>query len=160
MTQSGSSRPHKSASSAVAGGRLGKIIRGYLGACFVAAWALPLGLILEDVLAGHHIGGQFSDFGVVVGGIFIVVLVSAAPLATAAIMISEATSIRWIWFYLAAGAVIGLIIELIAMMFVGPSPLHINAPLLCLVAAVGGLAGAVYWFLAVRQTRPVDAKVE
>ncbi len=88
------------------------------------------------------------------------VLVSAAPLATAAIMIAESIVIRAIAYYLAFGAFIGLIIELGAILLVGPSPKTLNVPLLLLVAIVGALAGAVYWFLAVRQTRPADPKVE
>ena len=144
MTTSGPNRP------ALAGGRLWLIVRGYLGACFVAAWSLAGGLILEDLAAGHRLNGQLSDFGVVVGGFFVVILVSAAPFATAAIMAAENLRLRAIWPFAAAGASIGIVIEAIASYEVKAASVPASGPIFALVAVVGALAGAVYWVLAGR----------
>jgi hypothetical protein len=132
-------------------------VRGYIGACFIAAWALPFGLILIDVLAGRRLTGRFTDFGIVVGGFFVVMLVSAAPLATAAIVATETYRTRVIWPFLIAGAGIGLIIQVIATYLVG-TPASASVPahwaIFVLVALVGAIAGAIYWAIAVRGTRP------
>ena len=155
MPTSGSNRP---STSAITSGRLGRIVRGYLGACFVAAWALPLGLILEDLVAGHQISGRFTDFGIVVGGFFLVMLVSAAPLATAAIMLTEGNRVRAAWPFAAVGALIGVIIEAVATYVIRtPSSAHIPShhwTIFILVAVVGAVAGIVYWAIAVRGYRP------
>jgi predicted anti-sigma-YlaC factor YlaD len=154
-----SSGPNRSSRSAIASGRLGRIVRGYLGACFIAAWVLPFGLILEDLVAGRRVSGRFTDFGIVVGGFFLVMLVSAAPLATAAIVVTESYRVRLIWPYLGAGAVIGVLIQF-ASGFIGPSSAagtHMTAnhwTILPLAAVVGAIAGAVYWAIAVRGYRP------
>jgi hypothetical protein len=163
MTLSGPS-PSDRPPAAIANGRLGRIVRGYLGACFIAAWGLAGGLILEDLAAGHRLSGRLSDFGVVVGGFFVVMLVSAAPLATAAIIATESYRVRLIWPFLGCGAVIGLIIEVVAAMLVRAPA---NAPRLTaywtifvIAAVVGALAGAVYWAIAVRGSRLPQARQE
>ena len=92
MTAKGPNHPNRPSSSTIVRGRLGRIVRGYLGACFIAAWGLPLGLIMGDVAAGHRIAGRLTDFGVVVGGFFVILLVAAAPFATATTMIVLASA--------------------------------------------------------------------
>jgi len=154
MTAKGPNHPNRPSSSTIVRGRLGRIVRGYLGACFIAAWGLPLGLIMGDVAAGHRIAGRLTDFGVVVGGFFVILLVAAAPFATAVIVVTETTRIRAAWVFMAAGAGIGVIIEAIALTL-SRSPATVASPVVIgLIGITGALAGAAYWALAVRGTRP------
>jgi hypothetical protein len=116
------------------------------------------GLIVEDLAAGHPINGRMSDFGVVVGGLFIVMLVAAAPLATAAIVATESYRVRGMGPFLALGAVIGVIIEAIASLLVRTPVVPAQWTIFIVVAIVGALAGAIYWLLAVRGARPPQAR--
>lgn len=135
---------------AVAGGRLWPIVRGYIGACFVSAWALPIGQLLIDALRGRRIAAVMSDFGIVVGGLFIVILISAAPLATAAIIATENRRLRSPLVFLAAGAVIGLAIEAVAMVVAPGRPGSGHWSQFIVVALAGAIGGLLYWILAVR----------
>lgn len=139
---------------AVAGGRLWPIVRGYIGACFSSAWALPMGQILLDVLRGRRISGAFTDFGIVVGGLFIVILVAAAPLATAAIIATESRRLRSAPVFLALGAVIGILVESIAMIAAPGRPGSGHWSQFVVVAVAGAIGGTIYFLLAVRNSPP------
>lgn len=139
---------------AVAGGHLWPIVRGYIGACFVSAWALPLGQILLDVLRGRRIPGAFADFGIVVGGLFIVILVSAAPLATAAIIATEGRRVRSPIVFIALGALVGIIVESVAMLSASGRPGSGHWSQFIVVAIAGAIGGTIYFLLAVRNLRP------
>lgn len=135
---------------AVAGGRLWPIVRGYIGACFVSAWALPIGQLLIDALRGRRIAAVMSDFGIVVGGLFIVILVSAAPLATAAIIATEQRRVRSPILFLVVGAVVAIAIESVAMIVAPGRPGSGHWSQFIIVALAGAIGGICYWLLAVR----------
>jgi hypothetical protein len=139
---------------AVAGGRLWPIVRGYIGACFVSAWALPLGQIGLDALRGRRIPGVFSDFGIVVGGLFIVILISAAPLATAAIIATEGRRVRSPVVFIALGALIATLVESVTTLTAPGRPGSGHWSQFIVVAIAGAIGGTIYFLLAVRNLRP------
>lgn len=145
--------PNRPSTSGVAGGRLWPIVRGYLGACFAAAWALPIGLLLIDVIRGRRIGAQMSDFGIVVGGLFLVILVSAAPLATAAIVGTESRRARSPLVFCAIGLGIGVVIEIAATLVAPGRPGSGHWTQFVVAGIAGAIGGAIYWRLAVRGMR-------
>ncbi len=155
MTVSGPD-PNDRPPAAIANGRLGRIVRGYVGACFVASWGLALGLILEDIVAGHRVSIGLTDFAVVVAGFFLVVLVAAAPLATAAIVATESFQLLTIGPFILIGGVIAVVVQAAARIIMRTHTGTEQGAVVLLAAFVGALSGCVYWFLAVRGSRPIQ----
>lgn len=140
--------------------RLATVVGAYAIACAVAAVLLLIAFLLHDLALGglERVGRAFSVAAV---GIFLLfgfltAFVAAAPVAAALIMISEARRIRSALVHCAFGAVTGpsalLIAHLVAAVVGRDTAIDIG--MLATVAAVGAIAGGVYWLFAIRPQPP------
>lgn len=147
----------------VAGGRLGRIVVAYALAAFAGALARTFGLVAQET-AVRGFGAMIETNGV--GALVLVPLASgfvaflaAAPFVTAFLVFAESSGARAGWIYVAAGAVIGPLAQLLIGLF-DASGHATGLALYGLDLLVGAVAGWVYWAVAVRAEPPAPPPAE
>lgn len=143
-----------------AGGGFGRLMAAYALACLAAVVVLPVLLFLRDLIAigpsgaAAHVEAAALAAIVVVG--FPVIFVFAAPFATAFIVVTQALRLCSPVVYAAGGFIIGPLVGLIAhlMPTITPEPGPTPWGSFVLYAVVGLASGIVFWYSAVRPSRP------
>jgi hypothetical protein len=143
-----------------AGGGFGRLMAAYALACLAAVIVLPILLFLRDLVAigpsaaADHVDSAALAAIVVVG--FPVIFVFAAPFATALIVATQALRMTSLSVYAVGGAVIGPLVGLVAhlMPTITPEPGATPWGSFVLYAVVGLASGVVFWYSAVRPSRP------
>lgn len=146
--------PEKSGTARFAPGRVSRMVAGYLAGCAAAGAAMPLGLILHDVvtIGGAKAFGKAGIGDVVLVAIasVIIAVVVAAPFAGAFLLAAEGKGIRNLAAYLVFGAVTGLVVAALAVAVGFLAAARLGLAGLALFAVVGALGGVVYWAVAGR----------
>ena len=145
--------PRRPASFGVAKGRLPRILLGYAAGCLAAAFALPIGLLIHDAIVygpGRALGSAgVSGVWIIAVFAFGIAVVLAAPAAVAFVLYTESRRVTSPLAHGLFGALTGLVVEAIAMLFAMANPTRSNLAALVLFAAIGALGGLVYWAVAV-----------
>jgi hypothetical protein len=137
-----------------------KVLLGWIGACLIA---LPFGLFAIVMIAGPP--HDLSDFAFLLTfGAILTLAIGAAGLVLA--IVAERLGIRQSHWYTTAG-IIAVALGVIVMFWIMPAEHHrkgsteavplgdrlaLLMTLFALAAPIGGLAGHVYWRIAIRGT--------
>ena len=136
-------------------GRLTRVLLGYLAGSAAAALAIPVTLVLHDLVT---VGldktlrkAAIADILVIAGFSFAIVVVVAAPFAFAFIIAAETGGVRHPLAHMAFGALTGLIVTalLVALGLVAAGTLGLSGPIA--FSCVGAIGGLVYWLVAGRR---------
>lgn len=141
----------------LAGGRLGRIVGAYALAALGAAVLRTVALIAEEIaVAGFgtviELNGWLALLIVPLASA-VVIFLAAAPFTTAFVVFAESRGLRSAGPHLLAGAVIGLLTQ-VAVSFLDGSRGATPPAILLLAAAVGLVAGWLYWMVAIRAAPP------
>ena len=152
---------HERERTAVAGGRLGRIVAAYALAAFAAALARTFGLMAQETVV-RGFGPMIDSNGV--GALLLVPILSAmvaflagAPFVTAFLVFAESSGARSRLLHIAAGAVIGPLAQALIGFF-DASGRPTGLALYGLAVIAGAIGGQVYWSVAVRAAPPAPPR--